>query len=82
LVDTETCPIPKIKGFNEATEAESDCLGYVEPGGDTVYIRNDVGGDMLTEVALEEVSHYVTGSTDCSRDFQNFLMRLLIRWMK
>ena len=82
MVDPEKCKMPKIKGFNEISDAESDCLGYVEPGGDTVYIRNDVGGDMLTETALEEVSHYVTGSTDCSRDFQNFLMRLLIRWMK
>jgi hypothetical protein len=82
LIDLEKCPVPKIKGFNEITNAESDCLGYVEPGGDTVFIRNDVGGDMLMETALEEVSHYVTGSGDNTRDFQNFLMRLLIRWMK
>jgi hypothetical protein len=82
LLDPEKCPMPKIKGFNEITDAESECLGFVKPGGDTVYLRNDLGGDMLLEAALEEVSHYVTGSTDCSRDFQNFLMRLLIRLMK
>ena len=82
LIDLEKCPKPKIKGFNEITDAESECLGYVEPGGDTVFIRNDLGGDILLETALEEVSHYVTGSADGSRDFQNFLMRLLIRWMK
>ncbi len=82
LLDLEKCPIPKIKGFNEITNAESDCFGFVKPGGDTVYLRNDLGGDILLETALEEVSHYVTGSTDSSRDFQTFLMRLLIRWMK
>jgi hypothetical protein len=82
LIDLEKCPMPKIRGFNEIANAESDCLGFVKPGGDTVHLRNDLGGDILLETALEEVSHYVTGSTDCSRDFQNFLMRLLIRWMK
>jgi hypothetical protein len=82
LLDLEKCPMPKIQGFNEITNAESDCLGFVKPGGDTVHLRNDLGGDILMETATEEVAHYVTGSTDCSRDFQNFLIRLLIRWMK
>lgn len=82
LLDLEKCPMPKIKGFNEITNAESDCFGFVKPGGDTVYLRNDLGGDILMETATEEVAHYVTGSTDCSRDIQNFLIRLLIRWMK
>ena len=74
--------MPKIKGFNEIANAESDCFGFVKPGDNTVHLRNDLGGDILLETALEEVSHAVTGSSDCSRDFQNFLMRLLIRWMK
>ena len=82
LLDLEKCPMPKIKGFNEITNAESDCFGFVKPGDDTVHLRNDLGGDLLLETALEEVSHYVTGSTDCSRDFQNFTMRLLIRLVK
>jgi len=82
LIDLEKCPKPKIKGFNEISNAESDCFGFVKPGDGTVHIRNDLGGDVLLETALEEVSHYVTGSADCSRDLQNFLMRLLIRWMK
>jgi hypothetical protein len=82
LIDMEKCPKPIIKGFDEITNAESDCFGFVKPGGDTVHIRNDLGGDILLETALEEVTHYVTGSGDKTRDFQNFLMRLLIRWMK
>jgi hypothetical protein len=82
LIDEEKCPKPKVKGFDEISNAESDCHGFYKPGSDEVHIRNDLGGDILLEAALEEVSHYVTGATDCSRDFQNFLMRLLIRWLK
>jgi hypothetical protein len=82
LIDEEKCPKPKVRGFDEISNAESDCLGFYTPGTTEVHIRNDLGGDILLETALEEVAHYVTGATDCSRDFQNFLLRLFIRWMK
>jgi hypothetical protein len=75
-------PMPKVKGFDELTNAESECLGFYKVGDDCIHIRNDVAGDLLYETVLEEVSHYVTKATDCSRDFQNFLMRLFIRWMR
>jgi hypothetical protein len=70
---------PHIRGFNELTECESECLGYYKPGGDTIWIRNDQGGKQLLETVLEELCHYVTGATDCSRDFQNWLMRMIVR---
>ena len=35
--------------------------------------------DRLLHVALEEVAHYVTGATDNSRDFQNFLLDLAVK---
>ena len=35
--------------------------------------------DRLVKVALEEVAHYVTGATDNSRDFQNFLLDLSVK---
>jgi hypothetical protein len=82
LVDTEKCKKPTVKGFDEATDAGGECLGFYKTGTSDVYIRNDLGGDLLLETALEEVVHYVTGATDNSRDFQNFIMRLFIRWMK
>jgi len=31
------------------------------------------------KVALEEVAHYVTGATDNSRDFQDFLLDLSVK---
>lgn len=70
---------PDIKGFDELTDGESECTGYYRAGGDTIWIRNDQGGKQLLETVLEEVTHYVTGATDCSRDFQNFLMRMIVR---
>jgi hypothetical protein len=82
LVDTEKCKKPHVKGFDEITDAGSECWGFYKPGDDCIYIRNDCGGEYLLETALEEVTHYVTGAQDGSRDMQNFLMRLFIRWMR
>jgi hypothetical protein len=82
LVDTEKCKKPVVKGFDEITDAESECWGFYKPGDDCIYIRNDCGGEYLLETVLEEVTHYVTGAQDGSRDMQNFLMRLFIRWMR
>jgi major membrane immunogen (membrane-anchored lipoprotein) len=33
----------------------------------------------LVKVALEEVAHYVTGATDNSRDFQDYLLELAVK---
>jgi hypothetical protein len=81
LIDEEKCPKPTIKGFDELSNAESECLGFYKPGEPIVYLRNDIEGDMALETALEEVGHYVTGTTDNSRDMQNFLLRLITRWL-
>lgn len=82
LIDTDKLKKPVVKGFDEASNAESECFGFHLPNSDEIHIRNDVGGDILLETALEEITHYVTGATDCSRDFQNFIMRVFIRWMR
>ena len=81
LIDESKCAKPLVKGFDEITDAEGDTLGFYMPGGDSVYLRNDLAGPILLETATEEIAHYITGATDCSRDFQSFILRLLIRWM-
>jgi len=73
--------MPQVAGFYEVMDAESECLGYYVQGGDTVYLRNDQGGESLLQTALEEVTHYVTGSLDASRDIQDFAFRLVTRWL-
>jgi len=68
---------PKVGGYRELMEAESDVFGFWEQGSDKVYLREDISSacnKMTLKVALEEVGHYVTGATDNSRDFQQFFI--------
>jgi len=47
----------------------------------TVYFKEDIAtavNKYLLQTALEEVAHHVTGATDMSRDFQNFLIQVLV----
>jgi len=67
---------PPVQCFRSIMNAESELLGYCDDG--KVFLREDVAlegvNKYLLKAAFEEVSHYVTGSTDKSRDFQNFLI--------
>jgi hypothetical protein len=68
---------PKVGGYRELMDGESDVLGFWEQGSDTVFLREDISSacnKMTLKVALEEVGHYVTGATDNSRDFQQFFI--------
>jgi hypothetical protein len=38
--------------------------------------------DRLLKLAMEEVAHYVTLSTDNSRDFQNYLLDVAIKLIR
>lgn len=72
---------PKVGGFRELMDAECDTMGYWEEGSDTVHIREDIStatNKYTLKVALEEVAHYVTGSTDCSRDLQQYLFDAVV----
>ena len=80
---------PPVKGFRSILEAGVMLNGYFRDG--VVYINEDLGGsasefggrealnDRLLKVALEEVAHYVTGATDNSRDFQDYLLDLAVK---
>lgn len=68
---------PVVRGFRELMDAEGGTMGYWEEGSNVVHLREDIStavNEYTLKVALEEVTHYVTGSTDCSRDFQQFLI--------
>ncbi|MHC4702644.1 MAG: hypothetical protein ACYTFQ_18940 [Planctomycetota bacterium] len=73
---------PSVKCFRDITDAEGDCMGYFKHGGTTVYLREDIASEgvnkYLLKTALEECAHYVTGSTDLSRDFQNYFMDMIV----
>jgi hypothetical protein len=79
---------PNVKTFRKIMDAGSQTLGFYK--NDTVYINQDIapegsmtlGWNGLTQqllaTALEEVTHHVTGATDNSRDFQDFLLNLVV----
>ena len=70
-------PCPEAKSFKNIMDGEGETLGYYRIGGTSVHIRDDLAGKIALKTAIEEVAHYITGSTDLSRDFQNFAFDLV-----
>lgn len=83
---------PVVKTFRKIMDAGSQTLGFYKDG--VVYINQDIassgslslGWHSLTQqllvTAMEEVTHHVTGATDNSRDFQDFLLNLVVYMAK
>jgi hypothetical protein len=73
---------PRVRGFRELMDGEKLTMGYWVSGTDEIFLREDISTavtEYTLKVALEEVTHYVTGATDCSRDFQQFLIDGFVR---
>jgi hypothetical protein len=80
---------PPVRCFTSILDGGTMLNGYYRDG--VVFINADLAGaasavagrealsDRLVKVALEEVAHYVTGATDNSRDFQDFLLELAVK---
>ena len=80
---------PKVACFTKIMEAGGQTLGFYRDG--TVYVNTDLAGDasmfvtaatlsqQLLVTAAEEVAHHITGATDNSRDFQDYLLNLLVK---
>lgn len=71
---------PKIGQFKQVMDGGSVTMGYYDFDTQTIYINED----NLTskQTILEELAHYITGSTDNSRDFQDFAFALAAAFMK
>lgn len=71
---------PQVKCFRTIMQAGGKLCGYYHDG--VVYLNEDAAsGDLnkeLLHTALEEVVHYITGATDMSRDFQNYLLQVIV----
>ena len=80
---------PPVKTFTSILDAGVKLNGYYRDG--IVYINEDLGrtssiaggadalSNRLVKVALEECVHFTTGATDNSRDFQDYLLDLVVR---
>ena len=84
--------MPEVKTFRKIMDGGSQTLGLYKDG--VVYINQDIAGfgslqtgwhnlsQQLLVTALEEVSHHVTGASDNSRDFQDFVLNLVVYMAK
>jgi len=68
---------PGVKVFNAPMEGGSQLGGLQE--GKTVYLHVNHVDNVQT--VLEEISHYITGANDCSRDFQDFAFKIAAYFM-
>lgn len=76
---TEGKDKPEVIGFEQICKANGEMYGFYQIGSGKVALRNDIEGDLLKQTALEEVTHYVTGADDCSRDIQEFTFRVITK---
>ena len=67
-----TKEMPPVKMFTVPMEGGSITRGYYLDN--VVYIHTDNPTDK--KVILEELAHYITGASDCSRTFQDFAFRV------
>ena len=77
------------QSFSSILDGGTMLNGYYRDG--VVFVNRDLAGDAslvagrnaltdrLLKVALEELSHYVTGATDNSRDFQDYLLEVAVK---
>lgn len=68
-------PKPKLECFKTDPGSIPSCLGFYTPASGTISIWNDQRASLQT--MLEEVCHHITGESDCTRGFQEFLFRSL-----
>ena len=71
---------PTVGCFKDIMEGGTRMLGFTD--GDGVFFADDHATgitNMVLKTALEECTHWITGATDNSRDFQDFLLRALVQ---
>ena len=73
---------PTGRYFVKIMDGGSQLWGYWSPtDGAMIHVHRDCSDTFMNKVVMEEIAHYVTGATDNSRDFQDFLLRLIAAMM-
>ena len=73
---TRKVPKPKLKAFVGGMVGGETTWGRYENG--TVYVKHTASGWELYKTLLDEFTHHITGSSDNSRDFQEFLFDVIL----
>jgi hypothetical protein len=63
--------MPELSMYVRPLSSGSNIRGYYEDG--VVYIERD---NVIMQVIIEEIGHYVTGADDATRDFQDWAFKL------
>lgn len=68
---------PPLFSYVGVMDAGSVTWGFFRDN--EIYLKSECSGKRLVHVLYEELAHYLTdGATDCSRDFQNFLLDIIV----
>lgn len=70
---------PPVHCYRELMNAGCQCFGFCDSTG--IYLEESHASGMskqLLQTTLEECTHWVTRATDNSRDFQDYLLRLIV----
>lgn len=76
---TDDVEKPLVGCFRDVMSGGARTFGFCDESG--VYIADDQASarsERLLKTALEECVHWCTKATDCSRDFQDLLLRMLV----
>lgn len=78
---TNNKEMPKVLTFKRMTTEGKDLLGFYSNEESAIFINQDMVGESekLNETILEELSHHITGASDYSRDFQNFILKIALK---
>jgi len=68
---------PKVYGFKPIMDGQNMVFGKYQ--NESVYLHQDLSGQQLFVTALEEVIHHITGATDMSRAFQQYMLDIIAR---
>lgn len=73
---TNNKPMPEVEGFATMMDNGSIVHGYYEDG--KIYLNANT---FSMATIVEELAHYITGASDCTRDFQDFAFEVAGRMM-
>jgi hypothetical protein len=75
---TKDKDMPVIEGYNDVMDAGGTMLGYYDRATQRIGVNSDTFDSPLafTQTLLEEFSHHITQSGDCTRDLQDIAFKI------
>ncbi len=72
---------PPVICFESPMNGGTETQGFYQDN--SIYLNRSIlgSGELVHSVVLEELVHYITNSTDNSRDFQNYILNLCAKMM-